>query len=156
MSLQDSIKLIADEVFTAHNSEATKPRSDDSAENLYDKLVLLRAFMDRVNSLLLQCLTMQNKAHQNHSVARSDLDDAWNQIAAKSHAPEYSSAREREARYSVETIDLKIASRAIEREKSDVDYLVEFVKTALRGMDGRRRDIEVLVRAKASAIQLER
>jgi chorismate mutase len=144
------------EVLEMHDDESTQPGFNDDAELLYSKLVKLRAQIDRVNSLLLQALTVQNEVRHALAKAKEEHEDSWNKQAAKGHVPEYSSAKERDATYSVATIELKIKQRVVERSAADIDYLVDYLKTAQRGMDGRRRDLDSLVRARASAQALER
>lgn len=152
MNLNDAL----DEAFELRTSALIRPDKDDGPTELYDKLLLLRANLDRLDTLLLNALRIQRNSSLVAQLAKEQLEDAWNKVAASAHAQEYSSAKEREALYSVKTLDLKIVARKTEKARAELDFLVEYLKTAHRGMDGARRDLDTLVRARSAALALER
>ena len=132
------------------------PSPDDSPEELHQKLLKTRANLDRIEDLYLSILRKQNEQRADFSVLRDAFEDAWNAAAARGRQPEYSSAKEREASYSVAVMQYKIDLRRKEKIKAEVDFLVEYLKVAQRGLDGLRRDIDGLIRARTMALSLER
>jgi hypothetical protein len=120
---------------------------DGSPADLHKQLVKNRQAMDRAETFV----AFLARAHSRAQIAEQDLageleDAEANALKKAGAAEEYSTAKERNARLNVLTIDQRIALRKASRQRAEISEALEYVRTLYRGMEASRRDVETRLR----------
>jgi hypothetical protein len=120
---------------------------DGSPADLHKQLVKNRQAMDRTETFMAQLARLHTRAQIAEQDLAAELEDAEAQAVKKAGAvEEYSTAKERNARLNLHTIDQKIALRKATRQRAEISEALEYVRTLYRGMEGSRRDVETRLR----------
>lgn len=140
-ALEHAVRTLAD-----IRSEVGIGESDDPV-SLHEQLVKNRAAMDRAETFVAQL----GRVHSRAQIAQQDLEGELEDAEAKAlqdagQAEEYSTAKERNARLAVRTIDQRIALRKVSRQRAEISEALEFARTLYRGMEASRRDVETRLR----------
>lgn len=154
--LREKLEVVVVESFGLRFDPELAPKVEDGPPDLHEKLIRTRANLDRVEQLYADALKAQRDIREVLNNAKHNQEDAWNDAAVKGRQPEYSSAKEREANYSLASMEFKIKLRRAQSASNEVEFVVEHLRLMQRGLDGLRRDIELLVRAKSLSTSLER
>lgn len=92
---------------------------------------------------------MRGRAQQAVADAKAAYEDAWADATTRQRpgfGNEYLSAKERDARHSLLCIEQQMSLRKVEKVERSVANVYEYVRIALRGIEGVRRDLELRIR----------
>lgn len=154
--LREQLLTIIEKALALRFDKGLQPKAEDGPAELHERLIHVRANLDRLEHMLVQTVTA--KSHQSGVVrqARETQEDAWAASAQSTRTPEYTSAKERDARITLGTFETKVVLRRAEAMLAEAEFTVDQLRTLYRGLDGLRRDMETLLRAKSLATSLER
>lgn len=130
----------------------------DSPTEMHGRLLSIRAVLDRVEFMVTTLARLRVKVVQIVEDRQNAYDDAYATIVNKpgQHVAEFSTGREREAKYSLGTIEERLALRKAQRLDREVAGALEYVRTLHRGIDGTRRDLDTRIRLITLETALER
>lgn len=120
---------------------------DDAPTSLHDQLVKNRKAMDRAETFVAHLGRLHSRAQVAEADLKGELEDAEAKALQEAGpAEEFSTARERNARLAVRTLDQRIALRKVARQRAEINEALEFARTLYRGMEASRRDVETRLR----------
>lgn len=130
----------------------------DSPKTLHQHLVSTRAALDRVEEIVVTVMRLKSHSRQGLLAAKYDLDES--EIKAYDSRTiafaEFSTAKEREAWVSTQTVPERAEVRRYTLLDAKVGDALEEVKFIHRAMDGVRRDADTRLRMMTFERQLER
>lgn len=129
--------------------------TEETLTDLHDRLVRCRQAEDRIEEILGRLIRLRGMTRKKARASKDVLEDAANEVIRNAKVPEYSSVRERDARYELSVLEQKRAWRKAERTLANVDLAYEFVALTHRGIDAARRDCETRVRIVTLESRLE-
>lgn len=128
----------------------------ESPTDLHNRLLDCRAALDRVEEILTDLSRLKAKTAQAVSERQDLYDDRYAQVAtAPSGHAEYSTGKEREAKYSLSLMDEQLNLRKAVRMDSELGAAVDYVKTLYWGLNGVRNDLDSRIRLIVLEGQLE-
>jgi hypothetical protein len=159
--MNQSLETVIERLAQARQMAADAvPASIDGVEvaDLHRALLTIRGAQDRAEGLLSSLAGLRRQAERRHLDAKQSLEDAWAEAATtpqRSSAVSEPSPRERYSIYDMATIAERRGARQTESQLKDVQSVADYASTVLRGIDGTRRDIHVLISARSIASRLE-
>ena len=131
--------------------------ANETVVELYDKMKQFRNGLDRLETILNDCLRLKAKVEIMKSVRQGEVEDAEVKVSQTSGKPDkYQAARDRNIDINAKTIVERKALRQISEVVIEAHATVEVVRNMHRGLDSHRRDIETALRAYSVASSLER
>ena len=128
-----------------------------SPEDLHQRLLTSRQVVDVLEFNLVKALMAKSRADRLKAQRSADVEDAEIAISPDSTQDfSYLSARQRDIDLNGKTIAVRRALRPAARAASDGYFVVESLRTMLRGADSYRREIETRLRAITLTTSLER
>lgn len=152
--LQDRLAEMCNEAAELRAS-AGESSTEETLTDLHERLIRCRQAQDRIEEILGKLVRLRGIARKQARARKDELEDQLSQIIRASRPVEFSSVREREARYDVDAFEQKRAWRNAERTLANVEMAHEFVTLVYRGIDSARRDVEVRVRLVSLDSRLE-
>ena len=120
---------------------------EGSPAELHKQLVKNRQAMDRAETFVAQLARLHSRAQIAEQDLAGELEDAEAKALKQAGAAEeFSTAKERNARLNVLTIDHRIALRKATRQRAEISEVLEYARTLYRGMEASRRDVETRLR----------
>jgi hypothetical protein len=162
VTLETRIAEMLDEALTTRQTIMAPLGSNP--DELLAALADVRARLDRVEELLASGLRLRGQARRAAEDASFAADVAWAQaLESIKSAPvrrggsdSFEGPRERYAQADLAIFDAKRHTRALARQASEMDDYVEVLRLTLRGLDGVRSDLLVMLRAFQVEARLER
>jgi hypothetical protein len=130
---------------------------DADLATIHGYLVHNRRMIERLEHLTATFVLMKSRTASAVAARRAAHDDAY---VAAATAPsvsfgDYSSAKEKDAHYSLKTLDQQLALRKAEQSHRDVEAAHEYCRILLRGAEGVQRDLEQRIRLVSLTSRLE-
>lgn len=127
-------------VFSTHNYSI---EVRDEPQDLITKLTLARAVLDRVDEIHSLVLRMRWTTRINAKSANEAYTDKWEEAARSTGTYEYTSAKEREAKYSTVTVAEKLTLRQTQKLDDDVAAAEQYLKFLRDHVLAAKKDIEI-------------
>lgn len=142
----------------ATRDDVRAARADDDMDALHAQLVVNRGMIERLEYLTSTLGFMKSRTEVAVAQRKAEYDDAYMRSATKKAVgfSDYATAKEKDAHFSLGTVDETIRLRKAENVHRDVLAAWDYCRTLLRGAEGVQRDMELRVRLISLRSQLER
>lgn len=142
----------------ARDAVQSEHESGDHIEGIHAQLLINRANIERLEYLTSSLGLIKARTEQAVAQRKAEYDDAYMHAATKKSVgfSDYASAKEKDAHFSLGTVEQTIRLRKVESAHRDVVAAWDYCRSLLRGAEAVQRDVELRIRLISLRSNLER